>query len=62
MPVTLRGDGADAWIDPGVENAKAMVPLLRPFPAEEMVAFPVSARVNKVSENDAGLIAPETLG
>jgi putative SOS response-associated peptidase YedK len=58
MPVILRGDEAEAWLDPGVEDAKALVPLLRPFPAAEMVAIPVSTRVNKVSENDAELIMP----
>jgi putative SOS response-associated peptidase YedK len=60
MPVILRGDEAEAWLDPDVEDAKALVPLLRPFPAEEMVAFPVSTRVNKVSDNDADLIKPVT--
>jgi putative SOS response-associated peptidase YedK len=55
MPVILCGADADAWLDPRVD-AKAIVPLLRPFPAGEMVAFSVSTRVNKVGENDAGLI------
>jgi len=58
MPVILRGDDAEAWIDPDVEDATALTPLLRPFPADEMVAIPVSTRVNKVGENDAGLIEP----
>ena len=54
MPVILRGTDADAWLDPDIADAKALVPLLRPFPAGEMAAFPVSSRVNKVSENDGG--------
>jgi putative SOS response-associated peptidase YedK len=57
MPVILRGADADAWLDPA--DAKALVPLLRPFPAGEMGASPVSSRVNKVSENDARLIEIE---
>jgi putative SOS response-associated peptidase YedK len=56
MPVILRGADADGWLDPGFAAAKALVPLLRPFPADDMVAFPVSSRVNKVSENDPGLL------
>jgi putative SOS response-associated peptidase YedK len=62
MPVIRQGDDAAAWIDPGVEDAKSLVPLLRPFPADEMVAMPVSTQVNKVGENDASLIEPITKG
>jgi putative SOS response-associated peptidase YedK len=29
-----------------------------PYPAEEMVAWPVSARVGNVKNNDPGLIKP----
>jgi hypothetical protein len=31
---------------------------LAPYPAEEMVAWPVSARVGNVKNNDASLIEP----
>ncbi len=64
MPVILRGADAEAWIDPGIDDPKALASLLRPFPAEEMIAYPVSSRVGKVGENDAGLIEPveSTLG
>ncbi len=60
MPVILRGTDTDAWLDPDIADAKALLPLLRPLPPEGMIAFPVSARVNKVSENDAGLIEAVT--
>ena len=50
MPVILRGVDADAWIDSAVDDPKALASLLRPFPAKEMIAFPVSTRVNKVSD------------
>jgi putative SOS response-associated peptidase YedK len=58
MPVILEGADAAAWIDQGVEDAKSLVPLLRPFPADKMIAAPVSTRVNKVGENDASCIEP----
>jgi putative SOS response-associated peptidase YedK len=58
MPVILTGDEAKAWLDSGVEDSQALVGLLRPFAAERMEIYPVSMRVNKVSENDAGLIVP----
>jgi putative SOS response-associated peptidase YedK len=59
MPVIRRGADAEAWVDPGIGDAKTLVPLLRPFSADEMVAFPVSTRVNKVGDNDARLIEIE---
>jgi putative SOS response-associated peptidase YedK len=62
MPVILQADDAAAWIDPGVEDAKSLVPLLRPFPADKMIAVPVSTRVNKVGENDASCIEPIAKG
>jgi putative SOS response-associated peptidase YedK len=58
MPVILRGPDADAWIDPEIHDAKALMPLLCSYPASEMNAIPVSSRVNKVGENDAALIEP----
>jgi putative SOS response-associated peptidase YedK len=58
MPVILTGDEAKAWLDSGVADSQALVGLLRPFAAERMEIYPVSMRVNKVSENDAGLIVP----
>ena len=60
MPVILTGDEANAWLDPDVADPQALVSLLRPFAAERMECYPVSMRVNKVSQNDAGLIVPET--
>jgi putative SOS response-associated peptidase YedK len=62
MPVILTGDDANAWIDPGVADSQALVGLLCPFAAERMESYPVSIRVNKVSQNDAELIVPETAG
>jgi putative SOS response-associated peptidase YedK len=39
--------------DPGRRKA-----LLTPYPAKEMVAWPVSPRVGSVKNNDASLIEP----
>ena len=58
MPVILRGADAESWIDLGIDDPKALASLLRPLPADEMIAYPVSSRVGKVGENDAGLIEP----
>jgi putative SOS response-associated peptidase YedK len=58
MPVILHGDDAAAWIDPAVEDAGSLVPLLRPLSADKMEAFAVSTRVNKAGVNDKALIEP----
>ena len=58
MPVILRGEEARAWIDPDVAEPKSLLAILQPFPATQMEMFPVSTRVNKVGDNDPGLIEP----
>ena len=61
MPVILLRDSAEAWLDPGVAGGEALQTLLRPLAAQEMVSYPVSIRVGKISENDPALIEPATL-
>lgn len=56
MPVILHEQDYQAWLDPKNENAQALRALLKPYPAEEMLAYPVSTRVNSVKNDDASLI------
>jgi len=35
-------------------------PVLAPYPADEMICWPVSARVGNVNNNDPSLIEPVT--
>ena len=56
MPVILRGDDADAWIDPDVEEPKALVTLLRPFPAALMICYAVGSAVGNVRNNSSACI------
>lgn len=58
MPVLLHEADYDAWLDPENESAGALKKLLKPFPADEMRAYPVSTRVNSARNNGAELIAP----
>jgi len=58
MPVILRKDHEEAWLNNDVSPSE-LVKLLEPYPEEEMKAYPVSDRVNKVSNNDAELIKQE---
>jgi putative SOS response-associated peptidase YedK len=42
----------------GAGGADELQALLRPYPDERMRAYPVSAKVNSVKNDDAGLIEP----
>ena len=49
MPVILDPKDYDLWLDPEVKDPEVLNPLLRPYPSQEMVAEPVSPKVNKAS-------------
>ena len=46
MPVILNPTDYDRWLDPSIQEPEVLKPLLRPYPADEMMAYPVSTRVN----------------
>jgi len=46
MPVILPRNAYTQWLDPAPQNPTGLQSLLRPYPAEEMEAFPVSTLVN----------------
>lgn len=58
MPVILDRVSRNAWLQPGPRTSEELSVLLRPFPAEQMTAFPVSTRVNNPAHDDAACIAP----
>ena len=58
MPVILRPDDYDLWLDPGITNPERVIDLLKPFDAKQMRAYPVSTIVNSV-ENDGPGCAQE---
>jgi putative SOS response-associated peptidase YedK len=51
MPVIIPRSACGLRLDPGMHDPKRFEPLLVPFPADEMEAYPVSRLVND-SEND----------
>lgn len=55
MPVMLDLDEARAWLDPHHPDPLA---LLRPSPADAMVATPLDARVNSVAHDDPACLTP----
>ncbi len=56
MPVILPREDFAAWLDPERTNAAQVMPLLRPYPAEQMACYPVSRRVNSPANDDPTLI------
>ena len=55
MPAILRKEHREAWLSGSAEQAHAV---LEPYPADLMVAYAVSTRVNSPKNNDPSLIEP----
>ena len=60
MPVILRPNDYDLWLDPGMTKVEAVSDLLKPY-ALTMRSFPVSSRVNHVVIDDAACSTPVQL-
>ena len=58
MPVILSKNTYDLWLDPGFKNVKELEYLLVPFDSALMRCFPVSTRVNAVSNDDPDCVTP----
>lgn len=58
MPVILPEHAHATWLDPENERMDALQRLLRPYPAEEMRAYPVRTLVNGAKNEGSELIEP----
>ncbi len=58
MPVILKPDDYDRWLDPSVQNPLELSDLLQPYPDEPMQAIPVSTRVNAAKVDEVECIEP----
>jgi putative SOS response-associated peptidase YedK len=58
MPVVLQPETWPQWLGEEPVDPKRLKALLAPFPAQEMVAWPVSPRVGNVKNDDESLIGP----
>lgn len=58
MPVLLDGTDARTWIDPAVTDTAAVMPLLRPYPADAMEAYPVGPAVSSARNDGPQLVMP----
>jgi putative SOS response-associated peptidase YedK len=46
MPVILTPEAETVWLDPTIQDPERLLPLLVPYPADEIEAYPVSTTVN----------------
>ena len=53
MPVILPPVAYEPWLDPGLQDARHLVPFLTSYPADAMIAVPVSRLVNDPRVDDA---------
>ena len=58
MPVILPERHWAVWLDTGLQDAGELVPLLRPFPADAMRAYPVGLLVNNPRNDVPECLAP----
>jgi len=58
MPVILDPDGYRRWLDPRAGGMAALRPLLVPFPASAMTAYPVGTTVNDPRRDEPACVAP----
>ncbi|GGC46735.1 DUF159 family protein [Siccirubricoccus deserti] len=57
MPMILPRAHWPLWLGEEPAGPDELLALLRPCPEDRVLVWPVSPRVNKVAENDAGLLA-----
>ncbi|WP_010630365.1 SOS response-associated peptidase [Sporolactobacillus vineae] len=56
MPVILRKEDEQKWIDPSVQQSEQLSLFLKPYASKEMEAYEVSRDVNSPRHDDAHLI------
>jgi putative SOS response-associated peptidase YedK len=59
MPVILRPQDYDLWLDPHNQNPAELQTLLKPFPAADMAAYPIGNQVNNPAHDGPDCIAPK---
>lgn len=59
MPVILSKEDEDFWLDPDVIEPERLLPLLRPYPRDQMKATRVSTAVNNPRLDSEELIKPQ---
>jgi len=58
MPVILTREAEAVWLDPTSQDPARLLPLLKPYPSEEMEIYQVSTRVNNPDRDGPQCIKP----
>jgi len=58
MPVIVHQSDFKVWLDPAELDKDALLPLLKPYPAQELEAYTVSPKVNSFKYNQPDTIEP----
>ncbi len=58
MPVILDSQAYRTWLNPDIQDATRLTPLLTPFPSDDMEAFPVSTMVNSPMNDRPECLSP----
>ncbi|MHC1699319.1 MAG: SOS response-associated peptidase [Geobacteraceae bacterium] len=58
MPVILRPEAYDLWLDPATTNPEKLQPLYQPFPTDLMEMYPVSTLVNSPRNDFLDCVKP----
>ena len=58
MPVIVPKEKRDLWLDPVMKDQESLLDLLKPYPALDLEAYPVSRRVNSPANNFPDCIKP----
>lgn len=58
MPVILSPESYAIWLDTSIQAPEEIMPLLVPYPSDQMEAFPVSTHVNSPANDDPECIEP----
>jgi putative SOS response-associated peptidase YedK len=62
MPVVLAPEAWPVWLGEQPADEAELKALLAPYPSDDMICWPVSARVGNVKNNDPSLIEPIAAG
>jgi len=58
MPVILQPRDYAKWLDVSPQTPENLLPLIKPYPADNMSAYPVSILVNKPDNDSPELVVP----
>ena len=58
MPVILKKEDEETWLNPDIVEPEHLLPLLKPYPAEEMEEWSVSEEARNPRNDYPELIKP----